>query len=187
MSERNDQILKAAISVFSRYGVAKTTMNDIAAEAGVARQTVYNAFPGKTEILRAAVGQAMDEALDAIKAAWSDTDDLGERIDIYFAAGPIKWFDAVRATPELADLLEGVNTVACEELAAGKAQWVSYFAGEFEAAGLTSRSDETSIGSIVEFMYDASKAAKSDAADRDDLLARLTVVKLAVIALTERR
>ena len=63
MTEKNSQILDAAQSVFARYGVSKTTMNDIAREAGIARQTLYNKYPGKSEVLRACVRQYGDTCL----------------------------------------------------------------------------------------------------------------------------
>jgi AcrR family transcriptional regulator len=120
MLDRDHHIVMAALSVFSRYGVSKTTMNDIAAEAGVSRQTLYNAFPGKTELLRAAVRLTMQETLDDIRGGLGRTTDLGARIDSYFAAGPIAWFDAVTTSPELAEILDGMHAVASEELAEGK-------------------------------------------------------------------
>ena len=55
MMDRETQLMKAAFAVFSRYGVSKTTVGDIAAEAGVSRQTMYNLYGGRDEILRAAV------------------------------------------------------------------------------------------------------------------------------------
>ena len=55
MNSRTQNILEAAQIVFARYGVSKTTMSDIAREAGVARQTVYNAFATKNEVLREVV------------------------------------------------------------------------------------------------------------------------------------
>ena len=41
VDEARDQILAAAERVIMRYGVSKTTMDDIGKEAGVSRPTVY--------------------------------------------------------------------------------------------------------------------------------------------------
>jgi AcrR family transcriptional regulator len=49
--ERQEQILQAAAAVIIRQGYDKTTMNDIADEAGVSRGTVYLYFKGKEELL----------------------------------------------------------------------------------------------------------------------------------------
>ncbi len=51
--ERQQQILNAAAAVIVRLGYDKTTMNDIADEAGVSRGTVYLYFKGKEELFEA--------------------------------------------------------------------------------------------------------------------------------------
>jgi TetR/AcrR family acrAB operon transcriptional repressor len=53
--ERQQQILNAAAMVIVRLGYDKTTMSDIAAEAGVSRGTVYLYFKGKEELFEALV------------------------------------------------------------------------------------------------------------------------------------
>ncbi|HEX9969528.1 MAG TPA: TetR/AcrR family transcriptional regulator [Acidimicrobiales bacterium] len=41
-----DRIADAALRCISRWGVSKTTLDDVAREAGVSRATVYRVFPG---------------------------------------------------------------------------------------------------------------------------------------------
>ena len=53
--ERQEQILTAAAAVIVRLGYDKTTMSDIAVEAGVSRGTVYLYFKGKEELFEALV------------------------------------------------------------------------------------------------------------------------------------
>jgi AcrR family transcriptional regulator len=48
--ERQQQILDAAAAVIIQLGYDKTTMSDIAAEAGVSRRTIYLYFKGKEEL-----------------------------------------------------------------------------------------------------------------------------------------
>lgn len=45
------RIVEAALSSIAEYGVAKTTLEDIAREAGCSRATVYRYFPGKQTLL----------------------------------------------------------------------------------------------------------------------------------------
>jgi len=51
--ERQQQILDAAAAVIIRLGYDKTTMSDIAEEAGASRRTVYLYFNGKEELFEA--------------------------------------------------------------------------------------------------------------------------------------
>src|SRR5829696_1254305 len=50
------RILEAAARCLGRWGIAKTTVDDIAREAGVARATVYRYFTGGKDQLVVAVG-----------------------------------------------------------------------------------------------------------------------------------
>jgi AcrR family transcriptional regulator len=47
-----DAILRAALQVFQREGFVRTTMSDIAREAGVASGTTYQYFTDKADVLR---------------------------------------------------------------------------------------------------------------------------------------
>jgi AcrR family transcriptional regulator len=51
--ERQQQILDAAAAVIIRLGYDKTTVSDIAEEAGASRRTVYLYFKGKEELFEA--------------------------------------------------------------------------------------------------------------------------------------
>ncbi len=46
ITDARDRLIDAAERCFSRFGAAKTTLEDIAAEAGVSRATVYRYFDG---------------------------------------------------------------------------------------------------------------------------------------------
>lgn len=46
-----DRILDSAYACFERYGVRKTTIEDIATEAGISRPTLYKRFANKDEIV----------------------------------------------------------------------------------------------------------------------------------------
>ena len=49
--QRENQILEAALAVFSRKGYDKSTVPDIACEAGIAVGTIYNYYPSKRDVL----------------------------------------------------------------------------------------------------------------------------------------
>jgi AcrR family transcriptional regulator len=54
------RIRDAALVCIGRFGLAKTTVDDIARVAGCSRATLYRYFDGKSAILRAAVAAELD-------------------------------------------------------------------------------------------------------------------------------
>lgn len=61
------QICAAAVRLVARWGIRKTTIGDIAKEAGCSRATVYRAFPGgKTELLLAAAAGEHGALLEGV-------------------------------------------------------------------------------------------------------------------------
>ena len=63
------RIRAAALVCIGRFGLAKTTVDDIAREAGCSRATLYRYFDGKPAILRAAVVAELDRVASAVVAA----------------------------------------------------------------------------------------------------------------------
>jgi TetR/AcrR family transcriptional regulator len=51
-ADRRDQILEAALRVFADKGFAETTMDEVAADAGLAKGSLYVYFPTKEDLLR---------------------------------------------------------------------------------------------------------------------------------------
>jgi AcrR family transcriptional regulator len=68
-SERRAHILSAAERLFRHYGPGKTTIGDIAREAGIGVGSVYLEFSSKDEIVEELARQRHDRVLDAMRAA----------------------------------------------------------------------------------------------------------------------
>jgi len=64
-----DVILAAARRCYLRDGFAGTGMRDVAAEAGVARSTLYRYFPGRDDLLVATVKREMEALNRKIRVA----------------------------------------------------------------------------------------------------------------------
>jgi AcrR family transcriptional regulator len=60
-SQRQEQILEAALLVFSRRGFDGATVPDIAREAGIAVGTIYNYYPSKRDLFVAAIAKCIIE------------------------------------------------------------------------------------------------------------------------------
>lgn len=66
------QIAQAARALYEIKGVAKTTVKDIAAEAGVTRELVYYYFHGKKEITRAVLDDYIEDLVESAMV-WNET------------------------------------------------------------------------------------------------------------------
>ena len=78
---RKESILDAALTCIGRWGVAKTSLDDVARVAGCSRTTVYRACPGGKDALMASVAAAEVAALgDAIGRRMAAATTLGEAL-----------------------------------------------------------------------------------------------------------
>ncbi|WP_437662724.1 TetR family transcriptional regulator [Sorangium sp. So ce1182] len=66
-----EQILDAALRVFSRKGYSAATLQDVAAEAGLTRGAVYWHFKGKVELYTALVSERFARANEVLAEALS--------------------------------------------------------------------------------------------------------------------
>lgn len=183
MKDRSVNILQAAQVVFARYGVSKTTMNDIAREAGVARQTLYNTYPSKEAVLRAALRHGAESTIAAVEAKWRDQTNLSDKLDAFFELGPLYWYDIVQNSPEVADLIDGINAIARDELIAIAKLWNARFEVVIRMHSQTGTKPHDTAPQIADFIYSTSMNAKYNAADRRVLEERLNVLKQSVLAL----
>jgi AcrR family transcriptional regulator len=76
-----DKVVDAALRCLAREGLRRTTVDDVAVEAGVSRATLYRAFPGGREtILMAVVDAEADRLFDAVAAAVAPAAELGDAL-----------------------------------------------------------------------------------------------------------
>lgn len=104
--ERQVAILDAALGAFSNYGVAKTTMADIAEAAGVSRPALYQYFEDKEDILVAVLVRVMGTAADNAIAQLAAPGPLEQQLDGFLQ----RWFGdlvaQLRTTTHGIDLVE---------------------------------------------------------------------------------
>jgi AcrR family transcriptional regulator len=95
-SSPRDRIVLAAERCFAQYGVAKTTVEDVAAVAGTSRATVYRYFPGgRDEIILAALLSSAQAFLPQIPLRLRSARSAGDAI-VELIVSAVSW---VRSEP----------------------------------------------------------------------------------------
>ncbi len=185
MAKSDNHIIKCAIAVISRYGFKKTTMADLADAAGVSRQTLYNKYPNKEEVLRAAIRFGAAASLEQARIGWAATEGISAKLDVFFEVGPLSWYDAIVASPDSADLIEGVNANAAQEMAEATEAWLAAMSSIFEPFSDLLVRKGTNVADFTDFVYTASSSAKYNASSRDQLVKRLQILKISTLATLE--
>lgn len=87
-AERPEEILHAALEVFSDQGLAGARVEDIASRAGVSKGTLYLYFASKEELFREAIRAKMQRTMEALASATppgEPTERLTRFVDAYWA------------------------------------------------------------------------------------------------------
>lgn len=76
-----DRALDALFDCVLRWGLSKTTVDDVARTAGISRATLYRLFPGgKAAMVQAGTRRMVTQLADAVAADLHDADDLGDAL-----------------------------------------------------------------------------------------------------------
>ena len=79
VSDQHQRVVDAVLRCIARWGVAKTTLDDIAREAGLSRATVYRLFPGgKDALLEAVATTEVTRFLRTVGSRLDEADSLEE-------------------------------------------------------------------------------------------------------------
>lgn len=185
VSESKVKIIAAAIETFSRYGVRRTSMGDVAKAAGVSRQTLYANFDGKDALLAAAMAAVIEQIMQDLAADWQACDDAGAVLDVYFQRAVIAPFEAMQRMPDLKELITGVGPqtrqVTLDAESAKSAQLAAQlvpFGQGLAAKGLTPLD-------VAHLVVRAANDFKLSAHETDELRNLLRTLRAAVMALLE--
>lgn len=81
---KKESILATAKQMFSRYGVRKTNLNEIARMARVAKATIYNYFGSKEQVYLEVLTREADELMDTVSAATAETKSPLEKLRVFY-------------------------------------------------------------------------------------------------------
>lgn len=177
MTDRESIILDASLRLFMRYGVKRTSMGDVAEEAGVSRQTLYNSFKNKGDILRAQIERYTENAIAEINARTETLDGLGAKLDLVFEQMVVVGFDMMVATPNVEDLVEGIDASSREELDKAAQRFREVIEQILMPYELTLNRTGFTSADLADFAQRSASAAKRSATDRDHLLKLLNTLR----------
>jgi AcrR family transcriptional regulator len=102
---RREQLLEVAIDAFAKSGYHSTSMNDVAAAAGVTKPVLYQHFDSKRALYIALLDDVGDRITSAVLEATKNTDSGKETTRLGFVA----YFTWVAEHPREFQLLFGSN------------------------------------------------------------------------------
>jgi AcrR family transcriptional regulator len=175
---RIEQIAEAALRLFARYGYKRTSMDDIAREAGVARATLYLHFKGKDDVFRAMLAGLGSQVETRCREALATPGPFSDRLAALMAAHHGTAFSAFSAGEHLGELKAVMVSIAGAELAAFEAIFVGFAHQLFEDAAargeIAIARSGLSLDALIATMMRAAAGAKyGEQPSCEDYLVRL--------------
>ncbi len=102
-AEPRERVLEATYSCVARFGMGKTTVEDVVKESGVSRASIYRLFPGgKDQLLRETVGWEMNRFFTRLAEAVYDAPDFASLLEggLVFAHRAIQEHEVLRKVLE---------------------------------------------------------------------------------------
>jgi TetR/AcrR family transcriptional regulator, mexJK operon transcriptional repressor len=132
--DTRDDILAAAIAVFFRHGLHRVTVEDVAREAGVSRQTVYTRFGNKERLFVAAARHLFEEAHDKAREALAGPGDLWDRVQAAFEASNVSHVRELSRSDHAAELWATQSTLLERVMTAKQQRLIGIIADAISAA-----------------------------------------------------
>ncbi|MDO9263120.1 MAG: TetR/AcrR family transcriptional regulator [Desulfosalsimonadaceae bacterium] len=80
--KKKNEIFQAALKLFARFGYQKTTVDDVAALAGMSKGNIYFYVSGKRDLYEKTVSSALQQWRDTVGDAVAKVDDVVEKFAI---------------------------------------------------------------------------------------------------------
>ncbi len=142
------RIVDATLECLARHGASKTTVDDIARQAGVSRATIYRVFPGgREELLSAVVDTEMARLFSALGVRLGEAPDLTEAL----VGGIVEASTRIRGHRALAYLVEHEPEMVLGHLAFDESDRLLATASRFAAPFLSRWMSPPEAGRVAEW------------------------------------
>ena len=173
MADRSLEIKRAALAVFARYGLKRSSMSDVAQEAGLSRPALYRYFKGKDDLIAACFDLVTEDGFALAEAAAAAEHTPQARTIAYLTTHLGFFYRLIYSGPHSDDLLALKTRYGPDKVAAARARVIvrlNQLAGRPE-------DDETGI-----ILAHAAEGLKDQAPDEATLTRRLKRLVAAVLA-----
>jgi AcrR family transcriptional regulator len=109
---RRAEILDAALRVFGQYGYRRTSVDDIAREAGIAKGTIYLSFASKEEVFQALSQSLAQRMLAGAEAARHRPGTTADKLAAMHAAWFGTYAETISRSPHAAELLDAKHRLS---------------------------------------------------------------------------
>ena len=138
-SDANDKrarILSAAQHLFLRYGVKKTSIDDVAREAQIAKGTVYLYYASKNDLFAGVAERLCSEILATARETLLQKKPLTERLVDFLDSYVGRMHRLTAQSPHVAELTESKETLAATIYADFNSQMKALIAAALNQAGI---------------------------------------------------
>jgi len=133
-AEKRTRIAETAVSHLVRYGFRKTSVEAVAAEADVAKATLYAYFPDRDALFRAAIERVCEKLVAAAEEAAREEGPVAHRVAAVLLAKYGALHELLAGSPHAAELLDSQNHLAKEIVAKADRAYQRVLAGVIEEA-----------------------------------------------------
>lgn len=169
-----------AIAVVARYGMKRVTMADLASAVGVSRQTLYDRYGDKDGVMAAVIDHMTERVARDLRAAFSERNDLTDRLDAYFDIAVWPTYELMQTMPDARDFERGMGPASIAASCKGAARKQALLSDMLRPC---LPPDGQPAESVAAFVEQSSSRAKMSAMARDELERFLSVLKSSVVAL----
>ncbi len=181
MNEREVHIIDSAYEVFSRYGVQRASMSDIAQAAGISRQTLYNAYANKDEVLRATIRLFTERALKEIEKGLKTRTTLGGQLDLVFQKIAKEPYAIIHASPNAEDIIQGMNAASRDEIENSNDKFCAIIERILTPHKSAIRASKLTLGALADYIQRSTSAMKQQARNQEHLDELLDALKKLVL------
>lgn len=181
--DTKEKIVDAAIYAFVRFGATKTSMADIGDAAGVSRQTLYDIFGNKDELIVASIQKVAAQNLAQARSRIRRCRTLHGQLTAYFEETIIKSFTLVRSSNDPEDLITGHNKAgraAIEASHRDHEKLIKEVLAPYEGNIKSSGQSVTNLARLLVTTTMGFKGAAKNKQDLDNLLSALKALILAI-------